>query len=55
MLDSLLGDVGQHGICTAERHHRHFAEEHGNLAEHIGLAECSQITLQAVGLVTYLP
>ena len=33
--DGFLRDVGQDGIGAAERHHGHFREEHGDLAEHV--------------------
>ncbi len=39
ILDRLLRDIGQHRIGAAERHHRHLAEEHGDLAEDVGAAE----------------
>ena len=42
MLDRLLGDIGQHRIGAAERHHRHLAEEQRDLAEHVGLSERDQ-------------
>ena len=34
-VDSLLCDVGQDGVRAAERHHGHFREEHGDLAEDV--------------------
>ena len=39
MFDPLLRDVGEHRIGAAEGHDRHLAEEHGDLAEHVGAAE----------------
>ena len=42
MLDRLLGDIGQHRIGAAERHHRHLGEEQRDLAEHVGLPEPDQ-------------
>ena len=35
MIDRLLCDVGEHGVCPAKRHHRHLREEHGDLAEYV--------------------
>ena len=35
VLDRLLRDIGQHRIGAAERHHRHLAEEHRDLAEDV--------------------
>nr|WP_164712256.1 hypothetical protein [Methylobacterium currus] len=35
MLHRLLGDVGEHRIGPAERHHGHFGEEHRDVAEHV--------------------
>jgi hypothetical protein len=37
VFDGLLRHVGQHRIGAPERHHRHLAEEHGDLAENVGL------------------
>jgi hypothetical protein len=39
MLDRLLGDIGEHRIGAAERHHRHLREEEADLAEDIVRAE----------------
>ena len=35
MFDRLLGDIGEHRVGTAERHHGHLAEENGDLAEDV--------------------
>src|SRR5262245_29041282 len=39
IFDRLLRDIGEYRIGAAERHHRHLAEEHGDLAEDVGAAE----------------
>ncbi len=39
IFDGLLRDIGQHRVGAAERHNRHLAEEHGDLAEDVGAAE----------------
>ena len=35
VLNRLLGDISQHGVGSAEGHHRHLGEEDGDLAEHV--------------------
>ena len=39
VLDRLLGDIGEHRVGAAERHHRHLAEEDGDLAEDVAAAQ----------------
>src|SRR3546814_5064756 len=41
-LNSLLCDIGEHGIGAAEGHHCHLAEEGGDAAEYVVRTECEQ-------------